>query len=66
MALNIVLNNSSRAFSEFPDTDRAEFDQPRVVATPGTDAQVDASLISQLEDGSLAAMGRGLVANFQA
>jgi hypothetical protein len=66
MALNVVLNNSSHAFSVYDDTARAEFDQPKVTGSDGSDAQIAASLRGQLEDGSLAASGRGLIADFQA
>jgi hypothetical protein len=66
MPLNVVLNNSSHVFSEYDDTSRAEFDVPKVTGSDGSDAQIVASLRGQLEDGSLAAFGRGLIADFQA
>ena len=66
MVDNLVLNNSSHAFSVSDDRIRAQQDQTRVVATPGTDAAVNDTLRSQLESGALVAAGAGINAEHSA
>jgi hypothetical protein len=50
---NLVTNNSDHVFAIHDDSVRAQFDQTKVVATPGTDASVTSNLRSQLESGAL-------------
>ena len=64
MVQNLVLNNSDVNFSTWADGLRAAEDTTKVTGSPGSDAAVVADLRSELESGSLAGMGRGLVANF--
>jgi len=66
MVQNLVLNNSDHAFSAQWDALRASTDQPKVVATPGTDAAVASSLRGQLESGALTASGKGVSAEYSA
>jgi hypothetical protein len=66
MALNLVLNNSDFNFSAIADSLRADFDQPKVVATPGTDAAQDAKDRAALESGSLTSAGEGINAEYSA
>ena len=63
---NLVLNNSAHDFSVQDDATRANFDQAKVVPTPGTDAAVNANLRSQLEAGTLKSSGTGINAEYQA
>jgi hypothetical protein len=63
---NIVLNNSDHNFSVIPAQIQAQTDQPKVVASPGTDAAVNASLRAQLESGALTASGQGINASYSA
>jgi hypothetical protein len=66
MVQNLVLNNSDFNFSSWADGLRREEDTVKVVASDGTDAAIVSSLRSELESGTLAGMGRGLIANFTA
>jgi hypothetical protein len=76
MVQNLVLNNSDVNFSTQWDQVRASQDQPRVVATPGTDAEVASNLRGQLESSTLAGaprvdsllhfQGAGINANYKA
>jgi hypothetical protein len=66
MVQNLVLNNSDVNFSTWADGLRRDEDTVKVVASDGTDAAVASSLRSELESGTLAGMGRGLIANFTA
>jgi hypothetical protein len=66
MVQNLVLNNSDANFSMWADGLRREQDTVKVVASDGTDAAVVSTLRSELESGTLAGMGRGLIANFTA
>ena len=66
MVQNLVLNNSDATFSAWADGLRAQEDTTKVTGSAGSDAAVAAELRSELESGSLAAFGRGLVANFTA
>ena len=66
MVQNIVLNNSDHNFSGWADGLRREEDTIKVTGSAGSDAAVVSDLRSELEAGSLAGMGRGLVANFTA
>ncbi len=66
MVQNLVLNNSDFALSAPSDAVRANFDQPKVVATPGTVAAVSSSLRAQLEAGSLVSHGQGIHAEYSA
>jgi hypothetical protein len=76
MVQNVVLNNSDVNFSSQWDQVRASQDQTRVVATPGTDAEVVANLRAQLESSQLAGaprvdselhfQGAGINANYKA
>jgi hypothetical protein len=59
MVQNLVLNNSDHNFSVISDQLRADQDQTKVIATPGTDAAVVAQLRSDLESGALTASGTG-------
>jgi hypothetical protein len=54
MVQNVVLNNSDVNFSSQWDHVRAAQDRPRVVATPGTDAEVVANLRAELQSSHLA------------
>ncbi len=66
MVQNLVLNNSSHAFSAADDAQRANFDQTKVVPTPGTDAAVNATLRAKLESGTLNQAGQGINAEYSA
>jgi hypothetical protein len=66
MVQNLVLNNSDHNFSAHADAIRISDDQAKVVATPGTDAAVNANLRGQLESGALAASGKGVLAEYSA
>ena len=66
MVQNLVLNNSDRAFSAVSDQLRANDDQAKVIATPGTTAAVVANLRGQLESGALASSGSGINADYSA
>jgi hypothetical protein len=66
MVQNVVLNNSDHAFSVLNDQVRQTFDQPTVVATPGTDAAVVAQLRADLESGALQSAGAGIHTNTSA
>jgi hypothetical protein len=66
MVQNLVLNNSDHNFSVISDQIRASDDTTKVIATPGTDAAVAASLRAQLESGALTASGQGISANYSA
>jgi hypothetical protein len=66
MVQNIVLNNSGANFSSWADGLRAQEDTAKVTGSPGSDAAIASELCSELESGSLAAFGRGLVANLTA
>ncbi len=63
MVQNLVLNNSDHNFGTVNDQLRAQFDTAKVVATPGTDAAVNAQLRSQLESGALTQSGAGINVN---
>jgi hypothetical protein len=66
MVQNLVLNNADHNFSVISAQLQSAADQPTVVATPGTAAQVAASLRAQLEAGTLAAAGQGINADYAA
>jgi hypothetical protein len=71
MVQNLVLNNSDFNFSISSDQLRATQDQPKVVATTGTNAAVVADLRGQLESGALpggalAYAGSGIHAEYSA
>lgn len=53
MLQNLVLNNSDHDFAVHWAYVQADTDQTKVEATPGTDAQVTASLRSQLASSQL-------------
>jgi hypothetical protein len=63
---NLVLNNSDHNFSVISAQIQAQTDQPKVVATPGTDAAVNANLRAQLESGALTSSGQGINASYSA
>ncbi len=63
MVQNLVLNNSDHAFSAISDALRADQDQTKVIATPGTDAAVVDQLRADLASGALAASGAGTHVN---
>jgi hypothetical protein len=64
--MNLVLNNSDHIFSSTVNALSADANQPKVVATPGTDAAVLGQERSQLESGALTASGRGINAEYSA
>lgn len=66
MIQNLVLNNSDFNFSAQDNQIRANFDQAKVVATPGTDAAQVAHLRAQLESGALTSAGSGINAEYSA
>ena len=66
MIQNLVLNNSDHAFSSQWAALQSSDDQPKVVATPGTDAAVVSHERSQLESGSLTSAGTGIHAEYDA
>ena len=66
MIQNLVLNNSDHAFSAQWSGVQASDDQPKVVATPGTDAAVVSHERSQLESGTLTSAGTGVNAEYSA
>lgn len=66
MALNLVLNNSDFNFSAHANALAANFDQPKVQATPGTDASQAAKDRSALESGTLTSAGEGINAEYSA
>ena len=66
MVQNIVLNNSDHNFSVISAQIQTQADQTKVVATPGTDVAVNASLRAQLESGALASSGQGINASYSA
>ena len=66
MPTNLVLNNSSHAFSVHADNIRASDNQPKVIPTPGTSSEVAAHERAQLESGTLNSHGEGLNAEYQA
>ncbi|HEV8022048.1 MAG TPA: hypothetical protein VGP41_12325 [Candidatus Lustribacter sp.] len=66
MIQNLVLNNSDFNLSAVSDQLRANFDQPKVVATPGTDAAQVSHLRAQLESGALTSAGSGINAEYSA
>lgn len=76
MVQNLVLNNSDVNFSSHWDQVRASQDTTKVVASPGTDAQVVSTLRAELESSQLAGgprvdsalhfQGAGINANYKA
>jgi|HubBroStandDraft_4_1064222.scaffolds.fasta_scaffold1024256_2 hypothetical protein len=66
MIQNLVLNNSDHAFSAQWAGLQASDDQPKVVATPGTDAAVASHDRAQLESGALTSAGSGVNAEYSA
>ena len=66
MVQNLVLNNSDFNFSAQSDKIRQNFDQTKVVATPGTDAAQVTTLRAQLESGALTQAGVGINAEHSA
>ena len=71
MVQNLVLNNSDFNFSAQSDQLRANFDQTKVVPTPGTDAAILSNLRAQLESSSLTggplrSAGSGIHAEYSA
>ncbi len=66
MALNLVLNNSDFNFSAHADAIAADFNQPKVDATPGTDASQVAKDRAALESGTLKSSGEGINAEYSA
>ncbi len=60
MVQNLVLNNSSHAFSYHDDAIRVQLDQTKVIGNPGSDAAINANLRSQLETGTLTSAGQGI------
>jgi hypothetical protein len=66
MVQNVVLNNSDHNFSAHADRIRSDFDQTKVVPTPGTDASQVTHLRAQLESGALTQTGRGINAEYSA
>ncbi len=60
MVQNVVLNNSAHVFSAYNDAVRAQFDQPKVVPTPGTDAAIAANERAQLAAGAFVSAGHGI------
>ena len=66
MVQNLVLNNSDHNFSTISAQIQQQTDQPKVIASPGTDAAVNKSLRAQLESGALTASGQGINANYSA
>jgi len=66
MGDNLVTNNSSQNFSTHDIGLVQDANQAKVVATPGTDAAQVSNLRAQLEDGQLAASGKGVLAEYSA
>jgi hypothetical protein len=66
MIQNLVLNNSDHAFSAQWSQLQASDDQPKVQATPGTDAAIISHERGQLESGTLTAAGTGVNAEYSA
>ena len=66
MVQNLVLNNSDFNFSEPSVQLQQNFDQTKVVPTPGTDAAQAAHLRAQLESGALTQAGSGINAEYSA
>jgi hypothetical protein len=66
MTQNLVLNNSDHAFSAQWSGVQASDDQPKVVATPGTDASIVSHERGQLESGTLKSSGSGVNAEYSA
>lgn len=66
MIQNLVLNNSDHAFSSQWAQLQLSDDQPKVVATPGTDAAILSHERGQLESGTLTASGTGINAEYSA
>jgi hypothetical protein len=66
MIQNLVLNNSDHAFSSQWSQVQSSDDQPKVVATPGTDTAILARERGQLESGTLTSAGTGVNAEYSA
>jgi hypothetical protein len=66
MIQNLVLNNADHNFSVISAQVQQQTDQPTVVASPGSDTAINASLRSQLEAGDFASSGQGINANYAA
>jgi hypothetical protein len=66
MVQNVVQNNSDFNFSAHDALLQQNFDQTKVVPTPGTDAAQLAKLRGQLESGALTQAGSGINAEYSA
>jgi hypothetical protein len=66
MVQNLVLNNSDHNFSVPSVQLQQNFDQTKVVPTPGTDAAQVSNLRAQLESGALTQAGSGINAEYSA
>ena len=66
MVQNLVLNNSDHNFSVISAQVQQQTDQPKVIASPGTDAAINKALRAQLESSALTASGQGINANYSA